>query len=86
MAEKVRTPTLCLGCGKPRPDRASPTCPDCVLEERRLAAIAKVPPRPPLEDDDEFEVVFSGKDSLSKFRKDEDDVNASPQASWDWKS
>jgi len=44
-----------------------------VLEERRLAAIAKVPPRPPLEDDDEFEVVFSGKDSLSKFRKDEDD-------------
>jgi hypothetical protein len=32
----------------------------------------KVPPRPPIEDE-EFEVVFSGRDSLSKFRKDEDD-------------
>jgi hypothetical protein len=57
--EKVRQPRLCTGCGKPRPDRASPRCPDCVLEERRLSRIAKSPPPAP-RDDDDFEVVWSG--------------------------
>jgi hypothetical protein len=47
--------------------RGAPTV--CV-EERRLAAIAKLPPaRDPIVEDDEFEVVFSGKDSLSKFAR-----------------
>jgi hypothetical protein len=33
-----------------------------------LAAIARLPPRAPIDDD--FDVVFSGKDSLSKFLKE----------------
>jgi len=68
----VRTPRRCLGCGKPRPPDGSPRCPDCVLEQRRLAAIEKLPAPPPRPefDDDEFEVVWSGKDdSLSNLVK-----------------
>lgn len=50
VAEKIRQPKLCTGCGKPRPDRGSPRCPDCVLEDQRLAAIAKLPPPQPEDD------------------------------------
>jgi len=66
----VRKPRLCLDCGKPRPPDGSPRCPDCILEKRRLAAIEKLPAPPPPEFDDEFEVVWSGKDdSLSNLVK-----------------
>jgi len=61
----------CPDCGKPRPPGGSGRCPDCVLEQRRLAAIEKLPaPRRPEFDDDDFEVVWSGKDdSLSNLVK-----------------
>jgi hypothetical protein len=55
VGEKLRQPKLCTGCGKPRPDRGSPRCPDCVLEDQRLSAIAKLPPPPP--EDDALPVV-----------------------------
>jgi hypothetical protein len=71
VAEKIRKPKLCTGCGKPRPDRGSPRCPDCVLEDQRLAAIAKLPTAKALEDE-EFEVVWSGKQSLSSMVHTED--------------
>ena len=69
VAERVRQTRLCTGCGKPRPDRGSPRCPDCVLEDQRLSAIKKLPAL----NDEEFEVVWSGKESLSKFQKNGDE-------------
>jgi hypothetical protein len=41
-----------------------------VLEERRLAAIATLPTPP--RDDDDLEVVWSGKDSLSSLVRTDD--------------
>lgn len=62
----------CPGCGKPRPPGGSGLCPDCVLKRRReredverLSRIERSSPPALAKTDDDFEVVWNGKGSLS---------------------